>query len=172
MADSTLVKTISNTCITFSFILAGNAITQSFMTLPALLADWPSPTSPEHATRARLLGRQWPYCWSVGNVFFRPISALGFVGYAYTAYSVYQEGERAQSDWRVWAFAALAHFVTVLHSALNMQPLNDKLEALVRVEEKELKSAKEIAERWAKWNLVRLVNPVLAGAAAISQSWF
>ena len=45
----------------------GNAITQSFITVPALLVNFPQPSSPEHSAHVRLLGRQWPLCWTVGN---------------------------------------------------------------------------------------------------------
>lgn len=171
MSDNPIVKSIVGTCITFSFVLAGNAITQTFMTIPALLVDFPPAGMPGHADRARLLGRQWPLCWSVGNVFFRPISTLGVLGYGYAAYSIYKEGYQAKSDWRLFAVASAAHLCTVLHSAMNMQPLNDKLEALAgRASEKALMEAVPIAERWARWNLVRLVTPVVAGGLALWQS--
>ena len=99
------------------------------------------------------------------------MSTLGFVGYAYSAYAVYKEGYRARSDWRLFAVAAVAHLCTVVHSAINMQPLNDKLEALAgRAGEKALQEAVPIARQWAKWNLVRLVTPVLAGSLALWQS--
>ncbi|KAF2259882.1 hypothetical protein CC78DRAFT_45622 [Lojkania enalia] len=168
MSDSVLVKTVAGTCISFSFILAGNAITQSWMTIPALLVDFPRPEAANHTERARLLGRQWPLCWSVGNQFFRPISTFGFVGYAYAAYSIYKEGDQARGDWRLLAVAAGLHLVTVLHSAMNMQPMNDKLEALSgRAGEKDMKAAQSVAERWGRWNLVRLFNPVVAGTLAL-----
>ncbi|KAI4612156.1 hypothetical protein J4E83_007705 [Alternaria metachromatica] len=102
MSDNTIVKGVAGTCITFSFILAGNAITQSYMTVPALLVNFPRPGSPDHKERAQLLGRQWPLCWTVGNQFFRPISTLGFLGYAYAGYSVYREGMLARSDWKLF----------------------------------------------------------------------
>ncbi|KAF2013032.1 hypothetical protein BU24DRAFT_494910 [Aaosphaeria arxii CBS 175.79] len=170
MSDNTIVKSIAGTCITFSFILAGNAVTQSFMTVPALLVDFPQPSSPLHAQRARLLGRQWPLCWTVGNQFFRPISTLGFLGYAYAAYATYRQGDRAERDWRFYAAAAALHLTTILHSAINMQPLNDKLEALAgRAGDKELGEAEGIARKWARWNLLRLVTPVVAGTLALFQ---
>jgi hypothetical protein len=139
------------------------------MTIPALLVDFPPAGLPGHTERARLLGRQWPLCWSVGNVFFRPISTLGCIGYAYTAYAVYKEGSRTACDWRVFAFAAAVHAVTVLHSAVNMQPMNDRLEGLARAGEKELRDAVPVARRWGKWNLLRLVNPAVAGSLALWQ---
>jgi hypothetical protein len=137
------------------------------MTVPALLVDFPPPGSPDHSSRARLLGRQWPLCWTVGNKFFRPISTLGFLGYAYSSYAIYNEGALAQSDWRLFGVAAVMHLTTILHSAINMQPLNDKLEALAeRTGEKELGEAEGIARKWASWNRLRLVTPVIAGTLA------
>ncbi|PSN68794.1 hypothetical protein BS50DRAFT_609126 [Corynespora cassiicola Philippines] len=170
MSDNTIAKAVAGTCISFSFILAGNAITQSFMTVPALLVDFPPPGSPNHTDRARLLGRQWPLCWTVGNKFFRPISTLGFLGYAFAGYSVYNEGFRARSDWKVFAVAAAMHLTTIVHSAVNMQPLNDQLEALAgRASDKELGEAKAIATKWANWNMLRLATPIIAGSLAIWQ---
>ncbi|KAF1843533.1 uncharacterized protein K460DRAFT_341781 [Cucurbitaria berberidis CBS 394.84] len=168
MSDNIIVKSVAGTCITFSFILAGNAITQSLMTVPALLVDFPPPGSPEHSERAKLLGRQWPLCWTVGNQFFRPISTLGFLGYAYAGYAVYREGVLARSDWKLFGVAAVMHLTTILHSALNMQPLNDKLEGLAsRASEKELGEAEGIARKWASWNRLRLITPVVAGSLAL-----
>ena len=184
MSDNIYVKSVAGTCITFSFILAGksrvqhypnsmlidlgNAITQSYMTVPALLVNFPRAGTPEHKDRARLLGRQWPLCWTVGNQFFRPISTLGFLGYAYAGYSVYREGMLARSDWKLFGVAAVMHLTTILHSAINMQPLNDKLEALAeRSNEKELSEAESIATKWASWNRLRLVTPTIAGGLAL-----
>lgn len=141
------------------------------MTIPALLVDFPSPGTEGHADRARLFGRQWPLCWQVGNVFFRPISTLSFIGYTYTAYSLYKEGSQARGDWRMFAVAAAAALTTIVHSAVNMQPLNDKLEALAeKASEKDLLKAEPIARQWAKWNLLRVVMPVLSGSLALWQS--
>lgn len=140
------------------------------MTVPALLVDFPRPGTPEHTERARLLGRQWPLCWTVGNRFFRPISTLGFLGYAYAGYSVYQQGILARADWKMFAVAAVMHLTTIVHSAVNMQPLNDKLEALAgRTSEKELGEAEGIAKKWASWNRLRLLTPVVAGSLALWQ---
>jgi hypothetical protein len=141
------------------------------MTIPALLVDFPPAGLPGHAERAHLLGRQWPLCWSVGKKFFRFISTLGLVGYAYTAYAVYKAGPRSSYNWKIFAVAAGAHLATVIHSAVNMQPMNDKLEALAgRATDTELLEAEPIARKWAKWNLVRLATPVLAGTLALWQS--
>lgn len=138
------------------------------MTVPALLVDFPPPGTPDHTSRARLLGRQWPLCWTVGNKFFRPISSLGFLGYAFASFSVYREGALARSDWRLFGLAALMHLTTILHSALNMQPLNDQLESLAsRSDEKNLGDAEGIARKWATWNQLRLVTPVIAGSLAL-----
>jgi len=137
------------------------------MTIPALLVDFPKPGHPDHTARARLLGRQWPICWTVGNQFFRPISTLGLIGYAYSSYALYQKGPLGRGDWRVFAVAAAMHLTTILHSAINMQPLNNKLEALAsRTSEKELGEAEDIARRWASWNRLRLVTPLIAGFLA------
>lgn len=162
------VRNLGHKRYMYLYEAVGNAITQSYMTVPALLVNFPPPGSPDHKDRARLLGRQWPLCWTVGNQFFRPISTLGFLGYAYAGYSVYREGMLARSDWRLFGVAALMHLTTILHSAINMQPLNDKLEALAeRTSEKELGEAQEIATKWASWNRLRLVTPVVAGGLAL-----
>lgn len=63
------------------------------MGVPALLVDFPPPSSPGHAAAARHLGHQWPIFWSMGNVFFRPISTLGIFGYGYAGYCAYRSGE-------------------------------------------------------------------------------
>lgn len=140
------------------------------MTVPALLVDFPPPGSSDHTARARLLGRQWPLCWTVGNRFFRPISTLGFLGYVYAGYAVYSEGGLARSDWTMFAVAAAMHLTTIVHSAVNMQPLNDRLEALAtRTEEKELGEAEGVARQWASWNRLRVVTPVMAGGLALWQ---
>jgi Anthrone oxygenase len=154
---------------------AGNAITQSFMTVPALLVDFPAQTSSNYATRATLLGRQWPYCWAVGNVFFRPISTLGALGYAYTSYAAYHS-TITKTDWKVFTVAAVMHLITILHSAINMQPLNDKLAAL----DPAVKGVKDasgtrqmgveaLLRKWGKWNIVRVVTPIIAGCVAMWQ---
>ncbi|KAF2999867.1 hypothetical protein E8E13_007967 [Curvularia kusanoi] len=170
MSDNLIVKGVAGTCITFSFILAGNAITQSYMTVPALLVNFPPPSSPEHKERAQLLGRQWPLCWTVGNQFFRPISTLGFLGYAYAGYATYKQGVLARNDWKLFAVAAVMHLTTIVHSAKNMQPLNDKLEALAgRASDTELKEAETVAKKWANWNRLRLLTPVIAGSLALYQ---
>lgn len=168
---------VVGTTIACSFILFGNAITQSFMGVPALLVDFPPPSSPDHADRARLLGRQWPTFWKVGNVFFRPISTLGIFGYGYTAWAASSQtgslGGSRLGDWRVYAVSALCHLITVVHSAINMQPINEKLDALSEREPKgrvDSKLAESYARKWIKFNTVRLLTPVIAGTLALSQA--
>ncbi|KAH6665608.1 hypothetical protein B0J14DRAFT_550242 [Halenospora varia] len=171
MATLALSKAIVGSSISFSFILFGNAITQSFMTIPALLVDFPADSSPDYSARAQLLGRQWPHCWNVGNVFFRPISTLGFIGYVYTAYEAYND-PTTKSDWRFFALASLMNLIGIVHSAVNMQPLNDKivgLDAGVRGKKVIAASAEAMMRKWAKWNLVRVVCPLVAGTASFSQ---
>lgn len=154
----------------------GNAVTQSFMTIPALLAAFPDKSSPTYAARTALIGKQWPYCWAVGNVVFRPMSTLGFLGYSLTSFRAYSSSSTEQ-DWRLLAIAASLHLTTILHSAINMQPLNDQLAALDgHSEEAKLKSsgksadAEALLNKWAKWNLVRFATPLFAGILALSQA--
>ena len=157
------------------------------MGVPALLVDFPHPTSPNHAAAARHLGKQWPVFWKVGNVFFRPISTLGVLGYSYAGYCAYRAATRtgvilgsdrleggasSGPDWKLFAVGAVCHLVTVVHSAVNMQPLNAKIDALrgdtvgVRVDSS---LAEWYARRWQKLNLVRLVMPLVAGSLALWQ---
>ncbi|KAI0155791.1 hypothetical protein BJ166DRAFT_499801 [Pestalotiopsis sp. NC0098] len=167
-------EAVVGTTIALSYILLGNAITQSFMGVPALLVDFPPPSSPEHAARARLLGRQWPVFWQVGNVFFRPISTFGIVGYGYAAYcAAYRSSlARGLGDWRVYALAAGCHLATVLHSAVNMQPINEKIDALKEPKASmkpgvEVAKAESYARQWISYNTVRLIMPMVAGSAAL-----
>lgn len=139
------------------------------MTVPALLVDFPPPSSPEHSARATLLGRQWPLCWAVGNTFFRPISTLGAIGYAFSAYQASQS-LTAKGDWRLFAFAAFLHVTNIIHSAVNMQPINDKLTALATPSEKGQMGAEALARSWAKGNLLRVICPVIAGTIALWQT--
>lgn len=141
------------------------------MGVPALLVDFPSPSSPEHAARARLLGRQWPVFWVVGNQFFRPISTLGIFGYAYTSWIASSQGPNGVfGDWKPYAFSALCHLITVVHSALNMQPINEKLDALREPKGRvDSKQAESYARKWIKFNTVRLITPVVAGTLALFQ---
>ncbi|KAJ8131167.1 hypothetical protein O1611_g2457 [Lasiodiplodia mahajangana] len=164
-------EVVVGTTIACSFILFGNAITQSFMGVPVLLVDFPPPSSPDHADRARLLGRQWPTFWKVGNVFFRPISTLGIFGYGYTAWAASQGTGGRLGDWRVYAISAMCHLITVVHSALNMQPINEKLDALKEPKGRvDSKLAESYARKWIKFNTVRLITPVIAGTLALTQA--
>lgn len=81
---------------------------------------------------------------------------------------IYREGEVARGDWRLFAVAAAMHLTTVVHSALNMQPLNDKLESLAsRANGKELANAEAVVRKWGEWNRLRLVTPAIAGVVAL-----
>ncbi|KAF2838280.1 hypothetical protein M501DRAFT_1017301 [Patellaria atrata CBS 101060] len=174
MSYLTLQRTILASSISFSFILVGNAVTQSFMTVPALLLNFPLPGGPDYITRTAHLGAQWPLLWAVGNRFFRPISTFGIIGYAFSAFAAHTNdtGFGKSRDWRFLAVAAVCHFVNVVHSAVNMQPLNEKLEGLAREghDGKGNAQAREWAERWRRRNLVRLVLPAVAGVLALGQA--
>ncbi|KAI0105614.1 hypothetical protein F4776DRAFT_668579 [Hypoxylon sp. NC0597] len=163
------VEAVLGTTVAFSFILLGNAITQSFMGGPALLVDFPSPSSPDHAARAKLLGRQWPVFWVVGNQFFRPISTLGILGYAYTSWVASTQGPHGKlGDWKPYAISALCHLITVVHSAANMQPINEKIDALKEPKGGvDAKDAENFVRKWIKFNTVRLITPVVAGSVAL-----
>jgi hypothetical protein len=115
----------------------------------------------------------------VGNVFFRPISTFGIIGYSYAAYIAYTAPPHKNAgDWRLFVISALCHLVTVVHSAVNMQPINARIDALKNegkegekyVGKVESDKAEELARRWAKLNLVRLVMPLVAGTLAMSQA--
>jgi hypothetical protein len=153
------------------------------MTLPSLIIDFPPPTSPDYTTRARLLGRQWPLCWVVGNNFFRPISTIATVGYAFTAWTLSRSTSITERrDWRWFALNALLHVSVIVHSAVNMQPLNDKLAALAGVgtdgkgegvvEKADKGRAVEIATRWIRGNYYRLLIPSITGAISLWQALF
>ncbi|KAI0004844.1 hypothetical protein F4779DRAFT_630237 [Xylariaceae sp. FL0662B] len=163
---------VAGTTIACSFTLFGNAVTQSFMCVPALAYDFPPPSSPDHSTRSQLLGRQWPILWAVGNSFFRPISTFGIFGYAYTSWAASIQGENGNlGDPRVYAVAALCHLVTVVHSAINMQPINKKLDALSEPKDKvDSSQAEAYARKWIKFNTVRLITPLVAGSLALWQT--
>ncbi|KAK8040841.1 hypothetical protein PG994_013848 [Apiospora phragmitis] len=207
MADTTTMKAVTGATIAYSFILVGmsllllppplsvlfartspinltastgNAVTQSFMGVPALLVDFPAPRSPSHAERARLLGRQWPVFWAVGNNFFRPISTLGIAGYGAAAWAAASIG----GNWKPFAIAAACHAVNVVHSAVNMQPINERIASLGKeatggkgedksgahsVGSGQVEKAEEYAQRWRRLNLVRLVMPLIAGTLAMTQ---
>ncbi|KAK3402387.1 hypothetical protein B0T20DRAFT_432225 [Sordaria brevicollis] len=175
MSSPSLIPTeaVVGTTVAMSFILLGNAITQSFMGVPALLINFPHPSSPAHATAARHLGTQWPVFWKVGNVFFRPISTFGILGYGYAAWacsratsSTQALGSTSNNAWKAYALSALCHLITVVHSAVNMQPINAKIDGL-REGKTDLALAEYYARKWARLNLVRLVMPMVAGTVAL-----
>lgn len=156
------------------------------MSVPAILLDFPTPSSPGHPAAARHLGRQWHVFWHLGNVLFRPISTLGIFGYAYASWTAAARrggggGGNGRytalsgdggSDWRPYALSAVCHLITVVHSAINMQPLNAKLEALQEDKGGDAadKRAEEYARRWARLNVVRMVMPFVAGSVALWQA--
>ncbi|RYP89354.1 hypothetical protein DL769_000109 [Monosporascus sp. CRB-8-3] len=165
-------EAVVGTTVALSFVLLGNAITQSFMGVPALLVEFPPPTSPDHGPRTRLLGRQWPVFWKVGNIFFRPISTIGIFGYAYSSWAAATQGPNGSlGDWRIYAVSSLCHLITVVHSAINMQPINAKIDAL-----REPKGhvnpadAENLLRKWIKGNTVRLITPAVAGSLALWQT--
>ncbi|KAK3342265.1 hypothetical protein B0H65DRAFT_558597 [Neurospora tetraspora] len=176
-SSSSLIPTeaVVGTTVAMSFILLGNAITQSFMGVPALLIGFPHPSSPSHASAAKHLGTQWPVFWKVGNVFFRPISTLGILGYGYAAWACSRSSSSTQAfggstsgqnAWKYYAYCALCHLITVVHSAVNMQPINAKIDGL-REGKTDAALAEYYARKWARLNLVRLVMPAVAGTVAL-----
>ncbi|KAK7963683.1 hypothetical protein PG996_008624 [Apiospora saccharicola] len=164
----TALKVVTSATVACSFILAGNAITQSFMGVPALLIDFPTPASPSHAERARLLGRQWPVFWEVGNRFFRPLSTVGILLYGASAWAARQQGK---GNWSLVAVAACCNILTAVHSAINMQPINERISALGGGGEqaKDGEKAEQYARRWGRLNLLRVVVPLVAGTLAMTQ---
>jgi hypothetical protein len=158
---------------------SGNAITQSFMTLPSLIVNFPAPATTEYRTRSTLLGKQWPICWTVGNDFFRPISALSTLGYAFTALSLYLDTSMAEKkDWRLFALGALLHVSVIVHSAVNMQPLNDQLAALAGTGSDGKSAAKKvegdavkIATAWIEGNYYRIAVPAISGGICLYQTF-
>ena len=137
------------------------------MGVPALLVDFPPPSSPEYSARARLVGRQWPVFWQVGNVFFRPISTLGIFGYAYTSWAAACLGSHGRlGDWRIYAVSSMCHLVTVVHSAVNMQPINVKIDSL-RDSKGDSPKAEQLLRGWIRGNTVRMITPFIAGSLAL-----
>jgi hypothetical protein len=147
-----------------------------------MITDFPAPTSPEYNTRAHLLGKQWPICWTVGNQFFRPISTISTLGYAFSALSLSRTSSLTEKkDWRFFALGALLHVSVIVHSAINMQPLNDQLAALagtgtygkgvatMKVGEG---NAVEIATKWIRGNYYRLLVPMISGGLSLYQAMF
>lgn len=158
------------------------------MTLPMLILDFPPPTSPEYEARAKLFGKQWPISWVAGNNFFRPLSTLATIGYAVTAWSLSRPFKNVGSalaekrDWRLYALSAALHVSVIVHSALNMQPLNDKMASLAGLDshgnkdsEAAIKAGKvdavDTATKWMNWNIYRLVIPAVTGGISIYQNF-
>lgn len=75
-------------------------------------------------------------------------------------------------DWRVFAMSTACHLITVLHSALNMQPINNMLDGLrdPKTSGVDVSLAEYYARRWIKLNLLRLAMPVVAGSLALWQT--
>jgi hypothetical protein len=150
------------------------------MTLPALIIEFPAPSSPEYKTRATLLGRQWPVCWTVGNNFFRPISTLSTLGYTFSAWSLSRTTSLTEKrDWRLFALGALLHVSVIVHSAINMQPLNDKLAALAGTGTDgkgtpavKAENAVEVATKWIQGNYYRVAVPMISGGISLYQIIF
>lgn len=142
------------------------------MTLPALISDFPPQSSPDYAQRSALLGRQWPICWTVGNNFFRPISTISTLGYAASGVLLYRAG---RPEWKWFAIGALLHVSVIVHSAVNMQPLNDAITGLAgmtsdgkgKVETKGAKDTVEIATKWIRGNYYRVLVPMVSGSIAL-----
>ncbi|KAF4556708.1 Hypothetical protein D9617_1g085870 [Elsinoe fawcettii] len=167
MTNIPLPQSITAATVTASFVLVGNAITQSWMTIPTLIAGFPSAGNAAYADRASLLGQQWPLMHKVGNNFFRPISMLAIFGYAFGAYSIAQG--TMKGDWRLFALSALCHVANVIHSAVNLQPINAQLDVLGKAADKS--NAVELASRWIECNKWRVVFPGLAGSVALWQAF-
>jgi hypothetical protein len=122
----------------------------------------------DYNTKTTLLGKQWAVSKFAGNAFFRPISSLGFLGYAFSAYS--SRGGATGMDWRAFALAAAMHGVVILHSAVNLQPMNEKLVALGKGDVNFGRMGpEEMLRRWGRLNWVRAFVPVIAGGAALWQ---
>ena len=148
------------------------------MTMPSFMLDFPKSTSPEYKVRAQLLGKQWPVHWVVGNNVMRPISTIATLGYAFTAWSLSRSPLRS-ADWRFFAVNAILHVSVIVHSAVNMQPLNDKLAALAgtgtdgkgtgKIATADEGKAHEIGTSWMRKNYYRLVVPMITGAISMYQ---
>ena len=149
------------------------------MTLPALIQDFPPPSSPDYNARAALLGKQWPICWVVGNNLMRPMSTLTTLAYAYTAFQLSRQPSTTKGDWKLFALNAVLHVSVIVHSAVNMQPLNDKLTSFAGlssdgkgVVSKTSGNAVEIATAWIRGNYYRALIPFVTGSIAMWQFAF
>jgi hypothetical protein len=87
-----------------------------------------------------------------------------------------------EKDWRWFTLNALLHVTVIVHSAVNMQPLNDKLAAFAgvgtdgkgegRVQTGDEGRAVEIATKWIRGNYYRLLIPSITGAVSLWQCLF
>lgn len=74
-----------------------------------------------------------------------------------------------KGDWRLFTFAALCHVANVVHSAVNLQPINAKLDVIGTSDEKA--PAVQLATSWINCNKWRVVFPLIAGSTAIWQAF-
>ncbi|KAK8113256.1 hypothetical protein PG984_013782 [Apiospora sp. TS-2023a] len=164
----TALKVATSATVACSFILAGMKCHHPiFYGRPSAADRLPPPSSPSHAERARLLGRQWPVFWEVGNRFFRPLSTLGILLYGASAWTARQQGK---GNWKLLAVAACCNILTAVHSAVNMQPINERITALGgKLQVKDSDKAEAYARRWGRLNLFRVVMPLVAGTLAMTQ---
>jgi hypothetical protein len=105
------------------------------------------------------------------------------VGYSFTAWSLARNSSFTEKrDWKWFALGALLHVSVIVHSARNMQPLNDKLAAFARVgtDGKGTGSVKledegravEIATKWIRGNYYRILIPTVTGCINLYQTIF
>ncbi|KAK2074861.1 hypothetical protein P8C59_009034 [Phyllachora maydis] len=129
-----------------SFILLGNAITQSYIG-PSSGASAPASSAPS-ASRAR-----WATAGPRGRARARA------------------RGRPAVAHYYCYAAAAACHVVILVHTAVNLQPLNARLEGLKAAGPigRGGEEAEAVARRWMALNLVsrrpRLTGSAFFGAA-------
>lgn len=90
---------------------------------------------------------------------------------------LYREG---REEWKWFALGALLHVSVIFHSAVNMQPLNDKLTALGgttsdgkgKVEKQDVGDAVDLATKWIRGNYYRVVVPMISGSIALWNTVF
>ncbi|KAK4135141.1 hypothetical protein BT67DRAFT_441573 [Trichocladium antarcticum] len=160
--------------IACSFILFGNAMTQSSTTVPALLVDFPRPSCscPALASAARHLGRQWRICRAADRFVFRPINTLSVAGYVCASWIARRRrdgellaGGTGGTRWVVYALAAACHVVGMVHAAVNMRWLEERILELEDGVDAVL--AEWYVRRWGVGNLLRVFMPLLAGSMAL-----
>ena len=82
----------------------------------------------------------------------------------------YRGGPHAKGGWRLYAVATAMHVITIVHPAVNMQPINDQPEALAgRATEKESTRAEEVTRNWITGNYPGVITPLVAGSLALWQ---